>query len=206
MQTAKVTIKNDGTGLEEALDRTTAFAESLNLPQKERIRLRLLGEELFGVVCAVTKEFSAEYWAEIDGDTAKLTLEAKTSMDPEKKMNLVDISSKGRNEANKGLMGRIFDIFEYIMFTPVDVSAFDMAQMQAGNVQMGCYAGAVTSSYIWSLDQYRNDVRNAHENNEAKEEWDELEKSIIANIADDVKVWIEGDKVCLVIEKEVHAG
>ena len=60
MQTVKVIIKNDGTGLEEALDRTTAFAENLNLPQKERIRLRLLGEELFGVVCAVTKEFSAE--------------------------------------------------------------------------------------------------------------------------------------------------
>ena len=129
MQTVKVIIKNDGTGLEEALDRTTAFAENLNLPQKERIRLRLLGEELFGVVCAVTKEFSAEYWVELEDDTAKLTLEAKTSMDPEKKMNLVEISSKGRNEANKGLMGRIFDIFEYIMFTPVDVGAFDMAQM-----------------------------------------------------------------------------
>ena len=49
-------------------------------------------------------------------------------------------------------------------------------------------------------------MKNAHDNNEAEEEWDELEKSIIANIADDVKVWIEGDKVCLVIEKAVHAG
>ena len=204
MESEVIIVKNDETGLNDALDLTTELARQHQLSKKDEIRLRLLAEELFGAVNAVTKEFSAKYWVDLDDDKARINLEAETSMDIEKKLNLVDMSTNGRNEASKGLMGRIFDIVEYIMFVPADTVTFDMAQLHASTNQMGCYAGGVSPEYIWSLEQYRNDVKTAYENNEAQEEWDELEKSIIANIADDVKVWVEGDSVRLLIEKNIN--
>ena len=41
------------------------------------------------------------------------------------------------------------------------------------------------------------------ENMAARAAWDELEKSIVANIADDVKVSVKGNNVELVIEKKL---
>ena len=150
----------------------------------------------------MTKEFSAKYWVDLDDDKARINLEAETSMDIEKKLNLVDMSTNGRNEASKGLMGRIFDIVEYIMFVPADTVTFDMAQLHASTNQMGCYAGGVSPEYIWSLEQYRNDVKTAYENNEAQEEWDELEKSVVARLADDVQIGIAGSNVEMIIIKK----
>ena len=46
------------------------------------------------------------------------------------------------------------------------------------------------------------EVRSSQEQNEeAAEAWDELEKSIVANLADDVSVKIEGSYVQIAITK-----
>ena len=58
------------------------------------------------------------------------------------------------------------------------------------------------SSGVWTLTQYRTAVVNENENNEYSQEWDELERSIIANLADDVSVGIKGDKVEIIITKK----
>ena len=53
--------------------------------------------------------------------------------------------------------------------------------------------------YGWSLSAYREAVE---EHREAEpEKWDELEKSITAKLADDVKIFIRGNTVEMVIEK-----
>jgi hypothetical protein len=58
------------------------------------------------------------------------------------------------------------------------------------------------SMYTWSLQKYRDSVEEAKEDSEiAAEAWDELEKSIIANIADDVQVGIMKDTVELIVYK-----
>jgi hypothetical protein len=60
-----------------------------------------------------------------------------------------------------------------------------------------------TANYMWSLDTYKGSVESSIDKDEAaKEAWDELEKSIIASIADDVKVGVSGNTVELVIEKK----
>ena len=48
---------------------------------------------------------------------------------------------------------------------------------------------------------YKNRVKNEAGDREATEAWDELERSIIANIADDVKVKILGNKVEIIVFK-----
>ena len=61
---------------------------------------------------------------------------------------------------------------------------------------MGCYADPTGYSNAWSLSNYRSGTK------EETKEWDELEKSIIAKLADDVIVGIIGEKVEIVIKKK----
>jgi hypothetical protein len=65
------------------------------------------------------------------------------------------------------------------------------------NESADCYSMGITPVYSWSLNKYRNVVKK-----ENVEDWDELEKSIIANIADDVIVGVKGRKATFIIVKK----
>ncbi len=65
---------------------------------------------------------------------------------------------------------------------------------------MGYVSGVDT--YSWSMSTYVSRVRSRlGELAEADEAWDELEKSIVANLADEVTVNIVGNAVEIVITK-----
>ena len=56
---------------------------------------------------------------------------------------------------------------------------------------------------MWSLKSMRNDLDNSKNNNAgAEEEWDELEKSIVGKLADEVLVGVRSRKVELIIKKK----
>ena len=53
-------------------------------------------------------------------------------------------------------------------------------------------------SSMWSLSEYKERVQ---EGEDTAGNWDELERSIIANIADDISVGILGDRVEMIVSK-----
>ena len=53
---------------------------------------------------------------------------------------------------------------------------------------------------LWTLNAYREGAKKAK-----GETWDELEKSVVSNIADDVKVSIQGRRVEMIIFLQVRA-
>ena len=53
-------------------------------------------------------------------------------------------------------------------------------------------------SSVWSLEQYRSTVRRE----EQTAAWDELEKSVIASLADDVIVGVRGKRADIIIVKK----
>ena len=56
----------------------------------------------------------------------------------------------------------------------------------------------------WSMEAYRERLLNRREGSaDAQEEWDELEKSVVSHIADNVTVSIRGYDVELVILKRL---
>ena len=62
---------------------------------------------------------------------------------------------------------------------------------------------ATANAVSWSMKKYRASIElEMAENAKAREEWDELEKSIVANIADEVSIAIRGSEV----EMTVHSG
>ena len=55
----------------------------------------------------------------------------------------------------------------------------------------------------WSMKKYKAAIENeATHDDSAKEKWDELEKSIIVNIADEVKIFIAGNTVEMTVYKK----
>ena len=60
-------------------------------------------------------------------------------------------------------------------------------------------------SYAWSMEDYRDQLRQYREQNQAshQEEWDEMEMSVVAKVADDVKVSIRGRVVEMTIIKKI---
>jgi hypothetical protein len=62
------------------------------------------------------------------------------------------------------------------------------------------YSVDVHYTYAWTLDYY---VKQQKEGTaESGEAWDQIEKSIVAKLADDVIVGVRGKKVEIVIKKE----
>ena len=90
-------------------------------------------------------------------------------------------------------MGKIRAFFETM---PID----DTPAYLADTIMPGDEDGCLT----WSLEAYRERLLKRKEaSSEAEVEWDELEKSVVSHIADDVLVSIRGYEVELVIIKKL---
>ena len=194
MEAQKIKVDSRGTGLEEALEAAEQFARDEKLDEKGSQRLRLLTEETLAMVRAIVLDFEAEFWLEKIPGGCLLHLEAETAMDLLKKQDLIAVSSEKKNYASVGIMGKIRDFIED--------SCYGFNRISGMTEGMGAML-ALSGSCTWSLSQYRDDVENAQsdENPAMEEALAELEHSIVANIADDVRVAVKGNRVEMIIEK-----
>ena len=205
MTTEQVYVKNDGEGLDKALILAENFARTVELSTRNSIHLRLLTEEVLGMVRAIAGEFKAVFWLEGDAKECRILLKADTLMDSTKRKELISASSSGKNEAAKGIMGKIRELVE------VGMENFDelgQLQMQYGvnpmaYGSMGLDNDAMSQAMLtWSLKQYRESLSEESSEEYYEEAWDELEKSVVANLADDVRVGIRNDKLNLTVIKK----
>lgn len=203
METDKINVSSDGSGREEALAATELLADSISLSPGSKLRLRLLAEETLGMVASISGEFTACFQAEGESNgVCIIRLEADTAMDREKRKEFISVSSSGRNEAEKGFMSKIKAMFERGISLDPDGSVQDLtevpAYMEMGMTGPADVQGANSMMYLWSLERYRENVKNGAD--ALEDAGDELEKSIVASLADDVKVSVSGNKVGLTIE------
>lgn len=211
MQTDRIKVASDGSGRELALQEAEKFARYMDLGRKEGLRLRLLTEETLGMVAAITEEFHADFWIEsTEEHRCRLHLTAKTEMNYSKKKELVSVSTSGKNEAAKGFMGKIRELIENAVYSSDEEMERLAADPEMGPMlfaAMDMYDSDLSASdpmiYLWSLERYRAAMEEREKTAAVKEAWDELEKSIVASIADDVRVAVSGGKVDLVIEKQL---
>ncbi len=205
METNKIAVNDRGLGRNQAFDELEKFAGYQELDHKETLRLRLLAEEMLGMLGGIVGDYGAYFWIEGEKKNVALHLDAYVEMDLDKKEELLSVSSSGRNMAAKGLMGRIRDLMENCLLNYDDISQYAAdsgMNLMPGDDYSMMNAGMDWTSYSWSLDRYRLDVEAHHmEDTAAEEAWDELEKSIVAKLADDVQVGIRSGKVELVIRK-----
>ncbi len=203
MKTSKIKVNSRGYGMEYALDEVEDFSRLMGFDERSARRARLLAEETMSMVRAIVDEFSASFWMESTPEcNCELHLQAEAPMDYDKKQELISASTQQRNEASVGIMGKIKDFIEDSLYNMQDGTSVAIGESQA----MGM-AGMVMNDihmWSWSLEQYRQDVQEQKEkgDDEAIDDLlDELEKSIVANIADDVKVSVKGNSIEMIIRK-----
>jgi hypothetical protein len=202
MRSDIIHVKSDGTGIEEALTQAERVARYKGLAKKQTIHLRLLTEELMGMVKAMTGVLDAEFWIEDVDNAFQLHLRTDTAMNTKLRRELLSVSTSGSNEAAKGVTGKIRELFEKAL-EPADNTL--TAPYCTGWTFTGAdnAAPGMITSGVWSFNSYKESVRDNADNAEAREAWDELEKSIIANLADEVKIWIRNGQVELTVFKKI---
>ena len=205
--TEKVKIENSGSGMPEALSMTEQAAGLLHLSAKNKLRTRLLAEEALSMVRTVTGEFSADFWIELEGKTLTLNLEAKSELNYPKRQELLSVSTSGKNTANLGIMEKIRGIIEAGIYGMAESYSIQ-AEYGGGMLPYGAIGlpddGMADALYAWSMQKYKDEIgeiNSEKDDSYGQQLADELEKSIIANIADDVRVGVRKDGVKLVIVK-----
>ena len=177
-----------------ALDLAEKVAAYRELSEKSALHLRLLTEEVMGMVRAVAGGLHGRFWIEADEDAFSLHLTAETDLDEEQRKQLISAATSGKNEATRGLMGKIRAFFEPCGGAPA------LYTMDMIDTTSGAYA-----SMVWSMRAYEQQVRQRMEEKRegAAEAWDELEKAVISKVADDVKVSIRGRSVEMIVCKRM---
>jgi len=167
------------------------------LDPKSTLRLNLMAEELIGMLPNLTEGYTGEFWTETEGKTfelhAKVTMEGRTLATDDA---LLAVSTSGKNAAAKGVIGKIRSFIDRVTLPEGGAFFRDYAIFNSGMVEYGAgYA------HCWSLNQYYMSVKAAETSEEKDAAWDELEKSVITKLADDVLVSILGNQVEITVKK-----
>ena len=201
----KFMVNSDAERMAAARYATENFAWQIKLDRRDMLRLDLLVEETLGMVKTMLDEFYGQIWFTADGKACEIHFEATADMNADRKEDLLSVSSTGKNAAAKGFMAKLGEMISGAMHSMGrTMDAYGQETMQYGIVHVpGVMAGSPDLTPIWTLQTYRSDLDQARgANGSAEEAWDELEKSIVARLADDIIVGVKGDRIDLVIRKQ----
>lgn len=196
MKSDVISVSNRGRNFEPALKEAEAVAAYKQLPPRAALQLRLLAEEMMSMMRSIAGPAEGEFWIEEKNNNFVLHLEVYKRLNEEKREQLISSSSSGKNEAERGFLGKIRAFF--------DAGDPDMPALTHGPLLTGSMDGDFSSmqSWEWSMLEYRNALSEEEQSEATREAWDELEKSVLANVADDVKVSIKGAEVELMVFKK----
>lgn len=200
MRSETIVINSNEGNIEKVLELVESFSQ--NLDHKAALRIRLLSEETMNLIRSITGDMDAEFYLEQEGDTFKLHLNTNTIMFASKRKELMDISTKKENAAAKGVLGKIREVFELALLPRDERAARESRIGMMGLVDPTALSSA--SAETWKMSHYINSVNNMDQTTEfAQEAKDELEKSILGNLAKDVEISIIGDDVKMTIIYEL---
>ncbi|MBR6090812.1 MAG: hypothetical protein IKP86_12825 [Anaerolineaceae bacterium] len=173
MKSDVIKITNHGEGFEKALNETQKAAAYEELSVKETLQIELLTEEILSTAMIVSGDMEASFWLECEGKKVKLYMTTSSFLDKKKRQQLINASTTRKNEAANSFLGKIRDTIEQAL------------------------------AYEPDGDPIPTDVECDIIGREIQDtEWDEIECSILRKVADDVKVFIRGDRVFMTVSKD----
>ncbi len=188
-------IEKGDKGLCEIINESEKVAVYAKLNKKQTLQLRLICEEMYGMLPNLIDDYNGEFCIEYENGECKVNaLINIPELTAEKKQSLIKIASNKKNAFAVGIVGKIRSAIENLFLEKEYSGTHDMTNLF--NIGIENSVGIVPM-YSWSLNKYRKSVKKENE-----EEWDELEKSIIANLADDVIVGVKGRKANFTIVKK----
>lgn len=190
MKSNIIKISKEKDNLSDVLLETKKSAVYADLNPKQSLRTQLIAEELVGMLKELSGDYEGEFWIEQQNLAFEFTtrIYINENMDKQTKRKFINVSTDKKNAAAKGIMGKIRDVVENMLYPENALYSSTFISYQLEN--------AVLLDDQWTLNRYKDSQRNN------QEPWDELEKSIIANLADDVSVAVKGKNVEIVITKK----
>ena len=203
MRTNVIPVASDLSARADALYEAERFSAYNGLTGKDAMHVRLLTEETISMVDGIMKGFHGGLWLESEptstGILCRICVEADVNVNEGQEEKLLDIATSKKNEESVGILGKIRQIFRWTL-QQTDSEASVMTGAVSPWYALGIQQNASAQAY-WSLQQYSQRVQEEQPDSEA---WDELEKSIIAKLADEVKVGIRSERAEVIIEKFRH--
>lgn len=178
---------------------TSAFARRTGLDVRAADELRLLAEELLGMLPWLMQNAAGEFWVENSAERYELHVALKARLSADERRDVLGMRQLGKDEPPTTLASRLRRAVEkaFAALTAADLSEFREYVLRDSHVpeaDTGTYAG---SAAIWALSA----ERDAPHEEEARQ-WDELEKHVIARFASDVLVEIRGRHVEIIVVKD----
>ena len=207
MKTNVISIRSDLAGRDKAMTEAEKFAQYNGITGKDAMHLRLLTEETLSMVHGIVSDFQGKLWFESletpDSILCRICVTANKDVDFKQEEQLLSVSTSGKNVRAKGIMGKIREMFRVSMQCNTE-GTYSGSVMTDSWYKLGSHPDPITYNSVsndsyWSLQRYRENIKD---NEETAEEWDELEKSIIGKLADEVKVGLLSGLAEVIIEKK----
>ena len=168
-----------------------------DLSHKQALQLRLICEEIDGMLPNLIDNFKGDLWIEFEEGVCKVNISLRfEEFTVDKKKELVGIAKNKKNAAEAGIVGKIRSAVENFFLDEDVAQGFDMSA-ESFYFPTEHYS-RMNYFCIWSLEQYRTTV----DKEPKPENWDELEKSVLASVADDVIVGVKGKQADIIIVKK----
>ncbi|MBP3856457.1 MAG: hypothetical protein IK990_12695 [Ruminiclostridium sp.] len=183
------------------VEKTAAYN---SLDTMQTLRLTLLSEELVELLPNLLICGEGSFWIENKGMNFEIhaAVRADDLLSGKERKEILSVSTSGKNAAAVGIVSKI-KIAAETMFANYALSVGTAGDVEleydenSDFTQLGMFEDPIGYSNEWSLVNYKKKIKND------TPAWDELEKSIIANMADDVVVGIKDSKVEITIKKKL---
>ncbi|MBQ8108542.1 MAG: hypothetical protein IJ124_00070 [Clostridia bacterium] len=205
MVSDKFMVNSDAQRMAAAQYATEDFAGQARLSKRDTLRLGLLVEETLGMVKTMVDDFYGQLWFVSDESGAcEIHLQATADMNAGKRNELLTVSSTGKNAAPRGFMRMLGDMLTGTLSSiGRTMGEYSAEVSKYGVVPQGINTpGTYDITPIWTLRQYKSDLNENRDDGDLEGAFEDLQKSIVANLADDVIVGVKGDRIELVISKK----
>ena len=176
----RVVIKNIEKDIKRAYEVMENFIFDIRLGEKNAFKLRLLGEETLDMTkTLIGEDVVMTFWLNGNDQECRINLNSKIELSSNDQEKLMSLSTSGENASQRGFMNRVRSFFS------------NPQQKKA----------------TWSLEEYRKELNQKKEEDiYSQEAWEDLERSIVANLADSVEVGIDSKEVTLMIIKRFESN
>lgn len=195
MVTNQCVLNGNDEDLKKVLEEVELAANYNQLAHKPSIQLRLLAEEMIGIEKGILGFVRGEFYMENEGNVYKLYLEAQLNLEASEREAFVNVSSSKSNEAYKGFKGKLLKVIDSM--TGANAAADGgMSPLASGYMENEVITGFQSNSLdLWQLTRYEE------ESKDNREIWDEMEKSIVARLADEILIGFREGKLTMTVIK-----
>ena len=193
MKTDKLWINGNIRRNSEVNDILADFAGKAGIAGKDFVHMNLLAEETLGMANQLLKDFDGEIWLETTAEGYEIILEADVRENREGTVPAQDEPA--------GFMAKIAELLNCsFMFENAAEMPENLAGMLPDYMSYGLrdFAESPAWAGTWSLSAYRSRLQHQPGSGISL---DELEKSIVGSLADEVTVGIRGRRIRMVISK-----